>query len=112
MLGNWSLRLLGATGFGAIGWRLGGVVSQASTIKEEFFPWGLALSLSGLPIGALVMPYLTTVPPEQGDRQVQSSTHHYVDVRHHRSIHRLGICLALVSAPLLTGRLARLGGPR
>ena len=77
MFRNWPLRLLGAALFGALGWRLGGMVSQVSGSKEEFLPWGLALSLSGLPIGALVMPYITTVPLSKGiDRfnQVPATT--------------------------------------
>ena len=63
---NWVLRVLSAAGFGALGWRLGGFVSQMSSDKESFLPWGLALSLSGVPIGAFVAPYITTVPLTKG----------------------------------------------
>ena len=104
MFGNWPLRLLGATGFGAIGWRLGGVVSQASTIKEEFLPWGLALSLSGLPIGALVMPYLTTVPLSKGiDRFNQVPTTTLMSGT-------IGLFIGLVFASLLSVPLYSLEG--
>ena len=72
---NWVLRLLGAAGFGALGWRLGALVSQMSSEKQEFMPWGLALSLSGVPIGAFVAPYITTVPLNRGmDRLNQVPT--------------------------------------
>ena len=77
MILNWLLRVLGAAGFGVLGWRLGGVVSQVSSNREEFLPWGLALSLSGVPIGALVVPYITTGPLSKGiDRfnQVPATT--------------------------------------
>ena len=104
MFGNWSLRILGATGFGAIGWRLGGVVSQASTSKEEFLPWGLALSLSGLPIGALVMPYLTTVPLSKGiDRFNQVPTTTLMSGT-------IGLFIGLVFASLLSVPLYSLEG--
>jgi len=63
---TWITRLLGAAGFSVLGWRLGGMVSQLSSNKEEFLPWGLALSLSGAPIGAFVAPYITTVPLTKG----------------------------------------------
>ena len=62
MFALWTLRGLGAGGFAVLGWRLGGIVSEFSSDKEQFFPWGLALTLAGLPIGALVAPYLTFKP--------------------------------------------------
>ena len=62
MFSLWTLRGLGAGGFAVLGWRLGGIVSEFSSDKEQFFPWGLALTLAGLPIGALVAPYLTFKP--------------------------------------------------
>jgi uncharacterized protein YacL len=58
----WMLRGVGAGGFAVLGWRLGGIVSEFSSDKEQFFPWGLALTLAGLPVGALVAPYLTFKP--------------------------------------------------
>ena len=62
MFALWTLRGLGAGGFAVLGWRLGGIVSEFSSDKEQFFPWELALTLAGLPIGALVAPYLTFKP--------------------------------------------------
>ena len=62
----WLIRILSAAGFGTLGWRLGAFISQTSNNREEFLPWGLALSLSGVPIGAFVGPYITTVPLTKG----------------------------------------------
>ena len=57
-----TLRIVGAGGFAALGWKLGGVVSELSTEEQQFLPWGLALTLAGLPVGALIAPYLTFKP--------------------------------------------------
>ncbi len=104
MFRNWPLRLLGAAVFGALGWRLGGMVSQVSTSKEEFLPWGLALSLSGLPIGALVMPYITTVPLSKGiDRFNQVPTATLMSGT-------IGLFVGLVFASLLSVPLYSLEG--
>ena len=62
MFALWTLRVVGAGGFAVLGWRLGGIVSEFSSGKEQFIPWGLALTLAGLPVGALVAPYLTIKP--------------------------------------------------
>lgn len=62
MFALWSLRVVGAGGFAILGWRLGGIVSEFSLGKEQFLPWGLALTLTGVPVGALVAPYLTFKP--------------------------------------------------
>ena len=52
---------MGAGGFGVLGWRMGRVVSEFSTGQERLlWPWGLLLA--GLPLGALVAPYLTLKP--------------------------------------------------
>ena len=72
---TWITRLLGAAGFGALGWRLGSYVSQVSSDREQFLPWGLALSLAGMPIGAFAAPYISTVPLTKGmDRLSQVPT--------------------------------------
>ena len=62
MFALWSLRVVGAGGFAVLGWRLGEIVSEFSSGKEQFLPWGLALTLAGVPVGALVAPYLTFKP--------------------------------------------------
>ena len=58
MLALWALRIVGAGGFAALGWRLGGIVSEITTDEERFLPWGLVLTLAGAPLGAFVTPYL------------------------------------------------------
>ena len=57
-----TLRVMGAGGFGVLGWRLGEIVSEMSSDEENFMPWGLALTLAGVPMGAFVAPYLTFKP--------------------------------------------------
>ena len=57
----WTIRVLGAGGFGVLGWRMGRAVSEFSPGPERLlWPWGLLLA--GLPLGALVAPYLTLKP--------------------------------------------------
>ncbi len=62
MLALWTLRIVGAGGFAALGWRLGGIVSEITTEEERFLPWGLVLTLAGLPLGAFITPYLILKP--------------------------------------------------
>ena len=68
----WTLRLLGAGGFAVLGWRLGAVVSELATGETRFLPWGLALTLAGVPLGALVAPYLTIKPWRKGAELIDS----------------------------------------
>ena len=57
----WTIRVLGAGGFGVLGWRMGQkVVAEFPTGQERLWPWGLLLA--GVPLGALVAPYLTLKP--------------------------------------------------
>lgn len=62
MIALWMVRVLGAAGFGVAGWRLGEVLSESVRDEKRFLPWGLALTLAGILIGALVAPYLTLKP--------------------------------------------------
>ena len=62
MFSFWTLRLLGAGGFAVLGWRLGLGVSHLSTGETQFLPWGLALTLAGLPVGGLLAPFLIVKP--------------------------------------------------
>ena len=55
-------RLLGAGGLGVGGWRLGVWVSTASSDQSAYLPWGLALTLAGVLIGALATPYVVFKP--------------------------------------------------
>ena len=68
----WTLRLLGAGGFAVLGWRLGAVVSELTTGETQFLPWGLALTLTGLPLGALLAPFLTIKPWRKGAEFIDS----------------------------------------
>ena len=62
MLALWILRALSAGGLGVIGWRLGLYISELSSDKEAFLPWGLALTLVGVIIGGVLIPYLILKP--------------------------------------------------
>ena len=62
MLTLWTLRVLGAGGFGVLGWRLGALVSELVTGQQQYLPWGLGLTVTGVALGALATPFLV-VPP-------------------------------------------------
>ncbi len=62
MVALWMLRTLSAGGFGVIGWRLGLYISELSSDKEAFLPWGLVLTLAGVIIGGVLIPYLILKP--------------------------------------------------
>ena len=72
MLTLWTLRVLGAGGFGVLGWRLGALVSKLATDQEQYLPWGLALTLTGVALGALVAPYLTIEPWRKSAELIRS----------------------------------------
>ncbi|MBC8279347.1 MAG: PIN domain-containing protein, partial [Chloroflexi bacterium] len=62
MLALWTLRALSAGGLGVIGWQLGLYISELSTDREVFLPWGLASTLVGVIIGGVLVPYLILKP--------------------------------------------------
>ena len=62
MLALWTLRALCAGALGVIGWRLGLYISHLSSDTEEFIPWGLASTLTGLIIGGILVPHLILKP--------------------------------------------------
>ena len=62
MLDVWTLRIIGAGGFGLLGWRLGPYVPEFSSDGKQLLPWGIVLALVGIPIGGLVTPYLVLRP--------------------------------------------------
>ena len=68
----WTLRLLGAGGFGVLGWRLGAFVTEFSSDEKQVLPWGIVLALTGVPVGALVAPYLTLKPWRKGVNYLNS----------------------------------------
>jgi uncharacterized protein YacL len=49
-----------------MGWRLGAFVTELSSAEKQLLPWGLVLALTGVPVGALVTPYLTLKPWRKG----------------------------------------------
>ena len=55
-------RLLGGGGLGVAGWRLGVLVSSASSGQAGYLPWGLAFTLGGALLGALATPYVIFKP--------------------------------------------------
>ena len=55
-------RLLGAGVLGVAGWRLGELVSSRTSEQSAFLPWGLAFTLGGVLVGALLTPYAFSRP--------------------------------------------------
>ena len=72
MLALWTLRALCAGGLGVIGWRLGLYISDLSSNTEEFIPWGLASTLTGLIIGGVLVPYLILMPWRMSAKYIDS----------------------------------------
>ena len=72
MVALWTLIALGAGGLGFLGWRLGAIISELSSDEERFLPWGLALSLTGVPLGSLASPYLILKPWRWGSEFIGS----------------------------------------
>ena len=72
MVALWTLRALSAGGLGVIGWRLGLYISKLSIEKEIFIPWGLALTLAGVIIGGVLVPYLILKPWRMGANYIDS----------------------------------------
>lgn len=55
-------RLLGAIVLGLIGWKLTGLMSGSLSWFEEFFPFGLVVTVVGIIVGGSVSPYFTVRP--------------------------------------------------
>ena len=55
-------RLLGAIILGLIGWKLSGLLASVLAWFEEFFPWGLVVTVVGIIVGGSVSPYFTVRP--------------------------------------------------
>ena len=62
MFDVWALRLMGAGGFGALGWRLGPYVPDITSDGRQLIPWGIVLALVGIPVGGFLTPYLLLRP--------------------------------------------------
>ena len=104
MFGLWTLRVMGAGGFGVLGWRLGGIVSNISSEEERFLPWGLALTLAGVPVGAFITPYLTFKPWRKSTDYINSVPGPTLVAG------TLGLLLGLIVASLISIPLFSLGG--
>ena len=72
MLALWTLRALCAGALGVIGWRRGLYISHLSSDTEEFIPWGLASTLTGLIIGGVLVPYLILMPWRMSVKYIDS----------------------------------------
>ena len=72
MLALWTLRALCAWALGVIGWRLGLYISHLSSDTEEFIPWGLASTRTGLIIGGVLVPYLILMPWRMSAKNIDS----------------------------------------
>lgn len=108
MLALWMLRALSAGGLGVIGWQLGLFISESSTDKAEFIPWGLGLTLAGAIIGGILVPYLIL--------KLWRMSAEYIDSLSGSALisGTVGLLVGLVVAslvhtPLLTIQLAQLG---
>ena len=62
MFDVWTLRIIGAGGLGALGWRLGPYVPDFPSDGKQIIPWGIVLALVGIPVGAFITPYLLLRP--------------------------------------------------
>ena len=60
MLVLWTLRIVGAVGFGALGWWLC-LTIELSSAGGHFLPWGLVFAGSGVAVGGLIVPFLATI---------------------------------------------------
>ena len=97
-------RLLGGVGLGVAGWRLGVWVSTASSDQSGYLPWGLALTLAGILIGALATPYVIFKPLVRLlDRINQLPAASLVSAT-------MGLLVGLVLAVLISIPLFNLGG--
>ena len=74
MVALWTLRVLGAGGFGVLGWRLGLLVSElfSNDNQSQLLPWGLALAVAGAALGGLAAPYLTIKPVRASARFISA----------------------------------------
>ena len=72
MVALWILRTLSAVGLGVIGWRLGLYLSESFSNNQEFLPWGLALTVAGVVIGGVLIPYLILKPWRIGAEFIES----------------------------------------
>ena len=87
-----------------MGWRLGGLVSEMTSDEERFLPWGLALTLAGVPVGALIAPYLTFKPWRKSTDYINSIPGPTL------AAGTVGLLVGLIIASLISIPLFTLGG--
>ena len=104
MLTLWTLRVLGAGGFGVLGWRLGALVSEMVIGQQQYLPWGLALTLTGVALGALATPFLIVPPLRKGAELVRSIPGPTLMAG------TIGLLVGLMAAFLISIPLYNLGG--
>ena len=103
MVGELSVRLLGALALGLGGWR-GGVALGDALESSGYIPWGLALTLVGVVLGLGATPYFTTRPVRWGLRwlgEIPAST---------LIAGSAGLIVGLIVAVLLSVPLTRIPG--
>ncbi len=69
MLVLWTLRALGAVGFGALGWWLS-LTIELSSVNGHFLPWGPVFAGSGVIVGGVVFPFLITGPGRRAAKHI------------------------------------------
>ena len=104
MVWNVVSRILGAGGIGAVGWWLGAVVSSGSFDDAEILPWGLALTLGGVLIGAVGAPYVVLRPISKALNAINQVPATSLIAS------TLGLVVGLVIAALISVPLFRLEG--
>ena len=72
MIQLWTLRLMGAGGFGVLGYRLGAYMPEFSSSDRPIIPWGIILAVVGVPVGAVVTPYLIQRPFRRAVNYIES----------------------------------------
>ncbi len=106
MKGIWILRVAGATGFGVLGWPLGGLLFSLLPGETRFPPWlwGLGLALAGGLFGFLATPALVLQPWRRGVGHLSSLSGATLLSA------ALGLLAGLILAALLSIPLYRLPG--
>ena len=111
MLTLWTLRLLGAGGLAVLGWRLGAVVLEIAAGETRFLPWGLVLTVAGVPLGAFLAPFLTIKPWRKAAEIIDSISGVHPFIRHHRTAGGVDRGIPDIYSPIHVGRLVWLGRP-
>ncbi|MSQ06162.1 MAG: PIN domain nuclease [Dehalococcoidia bacterium] len=106
MSGFWILRVAGATGFGALGWVLGGLLYGLLPSESRFPPWiwDMGMALAGWLFGFMATPILVVQPWRRGVGHLTSLSGATLLSA------ALGLLAGLILAALLSIPLYRLPG--